>query len=128
MGAHVFLSYTSADRALAERITKSLDDAGLTVTSPETLVRPGDSVPDALKKALTETDVMVAIVPPEGSPGSNNVSFEVGAAEGLNKPVLTVVTNPAAVGSSLRFQQISADLSDLVTRVRAVLNRPAGPP
>ncbi len=123
MGAHVFLSYASADRVLAERISKSLDDVGLTVTRPEALT-PGAPVFDVLKKTLAETDLMVVIVPQEGSAGSNNVSFEVGAAEGLNKPVVAVVKNATQVDDLRRFQRVSAaDIPGLVAQVQAALKR-----
>lgn len=123
MGAHVFLSYASADRVLAERISKSLDDVGLTVTRPEAPT-PDAPVFDVLKKTLAETDLMVVIVPQEGSAGSNNVSFEVGAAEGLNKPVVAVVRNATQVEDLRRFQRVSAaDIPGLVAQVQAALKR-----
>lgn len=128
MGAHVFLTYTTADRALGEQIAKSLDGAGLTVTQPEAATASGAAGSDTLKTALNETDVMVAIVPPEGSPGSNNVSFEIGAAEGLNKPVLAVVKDTAKVSDLRRFRHVSAaDLPNLVAQVQAALKRSAEP-
>ncbi|EJW13519.1 hypothetical protein A33M_3503 [Rhodovulum sp. PH10] len=123
MGAHVFLSYASADRALADEITRSLGEAGLTVTRPDTIAAPTDGPSlDALKTALTNADVMIAIVPPTGTPGSNNVSFEVGAADALDKPVVAVTNDVSDAIDFGRFQPVSAkDLPDLVRHVRALL-------
>ncbi|MGZ9105901.1 MAG: hypothetical protein ACXW3M_08810, partial [Rhodoplanes sp.] len=59
--------------------------------------RAGDRWAEAVKSALTDSDLMVFIVPSEGAAGSNNVFFEAGVAEGLKKPVVAVVKNPSDI-------------------------------
>ena len=125
MGPHpsVFMSFAWDDRELADQVTKSLNDAGLTVNRPDTELRAGDRWAEAVKSALTDSDLMVFIVPPEGAAGSNNVFFEAGVAEGLKKPVVAVVKNPSDIQNIRSVPFVSAqDMSGLIRQVHATLN------
>lgn len=124
MGAHVFISYAEPDRELADQVAKSLDDAGLTVKRPETKLQGGDRWADAVMTALTDSDLMVIIVPPEGVAGSNNAYFELGVADGLKKPVVAVVKNPVDMPKIKFAPYVPADdISGLINQVQAALNK-----
>ncbi len=124
MGAHpsVFVSFARADHELADQITKSLDHAGLAVKRPDTDLQAGELWADAVKSALTDSDLMVFIKPPEGATGSNNAFFELGVAGALKKPVVAVVKSPSDVSDMRATPIVSAgDLTGLIDQVQALL-------
>jgi nucleoside 2-deoxyribosyltransferase len=126
MGAHpsIFISHSRADRELADQIAKSLDDAGLAVKWPETELHGGDRWAEAVKAALTDSDVMVIIVPAEGAAGSNNAFFELGIAGALNKPIVAVVTDSSNRSDIKAAPVVPADdLSGLLGKVEAALKK-----
>lgn len=119
----VFVSYSSKDKKMAGEI-----DAVLKVLRMEPFLAHGDSIEtgkqwkEAVREAIRECDILVALVTPNFRE-SEYTEQEVGAAWGLKKPVLTILTDgekpsgfivdwqgvkytgypPAAAGEIMRF-------------------------
>ena len=62
----------------------------MTVWIDDLDVSPGESVRDALESGLRRSDVIVALVDPE-HPAKPNLFFELGAAIGMGKRVVSIV-------------------------------------
>jgi nucleoside 2-deoxyribosyltransferase len=135
MGAHpsVFLSFGWDDRDLADQLTQTLHDAGISVRRTETELRAGDRWADAVTSAIRDFDLILFIAPLEGEAGSNNAFFELGVAGALRKPVVPVVKDARDAANLAKMhvpsfladrQWLSArDLPDLVDEVRTALRQ-----
>ncbi|MBM3224479.1 MAG: toll/interleukin-1 receptor domain-containing protein [Candidatus Tectomicrobia bacterium] len=76
----VFISHSSTDEKLAQRIAHVLRDAGFQVWDA-TQILPGDNWGIQLAKALQESEAMVVLLTPN-SVHAPNLSYEVGYALG----------------------------------------------
>lgn len=61
----VFLSYASADRAMARDLAVQMEKAGFDVFFFDDLVEPGGNVPLAIGKALDRANAMVVLLSPD---------------------------------------------------------------
>jgi hypothetical protein len=61
----VYISYPRTNSALAERIVKELDQAGLDVWFDEREIFPGDNWAGKISEALKESDAMVVVLTPD---------------------------------------------------------------
>lgn len=135
MGVHpsVFLSFGWDDRDIADQLTQTLKDAGISVRRPDTELRAGDRWADAVTSAISDADLLLFIAPSEGKAGSNNAFFELGVAGALKKPVVPVVKNARDVGDVGKINVPSflvdrrwfsaSDLPNLVDEVRSALRQ-----
>ncbi len=62
---NVFISYSHKDEALARKVGKALQVAGLDVWDAELEILPGDNWAEKIAKALKESDAMVVLLTPE---------------------------------------------------------------
>jgi hypothetical protein len=86
----VFISYGGSDAPWAERFSRHLESRGVDAwLSPEEIAL-GDPLVTAMEKALRESDVLVALVSPENVERPD-FNFEIGAALGLGKQIVSVV-------------------------------------
>lgn len=87
----VFISYSHADHSWAREFAKSMVDHGIDVWFDQFTVRAGDSLSDALEDGLRKSDALVLLITPE-SLGRPNLFFELGAAFGLNKKIIPIIS------------------------------------
>jgi hypothetical protein len=84
----VFLSYAGAERATADVIRRSLSAEGLRVFDP-TDAATGESIADAIWKALAKSDAIVVVLSSDEPPNPNTAA-ELGAAQAWHKPIYLV--------------------------------------
>lgn len=89
-GFHVFLSYSHSDRDWADSLAQALSKQKVRVWT-DALIRPGELVTDSIETALAQSKYIVFLVSPN-STRSSWAAFELGAALGMGKPVLPVVS------------------------------------
>lgn len=92
----VFLSYANADRPFAASLAKDLDQAGVNAWL-DSDVKPGDDWASVLRKELSESDLVIFVVPKDESPWA---LAEVGAARMLNKRILSVLPDRTRFANS----------------------------
>jgi len=103
----VFISHSATDSEWARSFASALKQRGVTVWFDEFDVKPGESWRDALEAGLRGSDVLVALLDPE-SRVNPNLFFEVGAAIGMGKQVVSIVpkdVNPNVSLSDIRLRQ-----------------------
>jgi hypothetical protein len=113
-GTQVFISHAASDSRFAGLLARSLTRMGIESRTDADLrheVRPERGA-SALAQALTEADLIVAIVS-DKSVTSPNLNFEVGAAIGQNKRVIPVLLSKTA-GRRFRVEWLRAALADSV--------------
>ena len=81
----IFISHSHNDNELAHQITESLTKKGLKVFDPDTEIRLGDSISDALEDALENSRHFILLISPDYI-SSERTNFEMGVALG-RKPV-----------------------------------------
>ena len=86
----VYISHSALDADWARSFAQALKQRGVTVWFDEFDVRPGESLRDALESGLRNSDVLVALLDPE-HPSKPALYFELGAAIGLGKRVVSIV-------------------------------------
>ncbi|MEK6302008.1 MAG: toll/interleukin-1 receptor domain-containing protein [Acidobacteriota bacterium] len=87
----IFISYSHSDQAWAREFAKSMVDNGIDVWSDQNTLRAGASYSDVLEEGLRKSDAVVLLVTRE-SLGRPNLLFELGAAFGLNKKIIPIVS------------------------------------
>jgi hypothetical protein len=88
-------AYISAPAGVDTRpIRQALESRGVRTFSPDQLDLPGMRLPDILREAVRRADLVVAVVDP--TVASNFVYYEVGYAEGMNKPAFVLLTEDAS--------------------------------
>ncbi len=75
-------------------IRKSLEAKGVRPFSPDELDLPGLRLDQILREALQRADIVVAVV--DATPASSFVFYEVGFAQGMNKPVIVLLMADAS--------------------------------
>jgi len=86
----VFISHSALDADWARSFAQALRQRGVAVWFDEFDVHPGESLRDALESGLRGSDVLVALLDPE-HPAKPALFFELGAAIGMGKKVVTIV-------------------------------------
>ena len=125
----VFISYShaDADREWVRAFVEALQRRGLKVWYDEFEVSPGESLREALEKGLRGSDVIVFLVTP-GSVERANMFFEIGAAVGMGKRVLAIVSkdvDPSLLPQPLRTRRFLAQGSPEETADELVSKTPA---
>jgi hypothetical protein len=104
----VFVSYShERDAAWARSFAQALKGKGVNVWFDEFDVQPGESLRDALESGLRGSDVLVALLDAE-SPAKPNLFFELGAAIGMGKRVVTIVPkgmDPSSLPLDVRLRR-----------------------
>jgi hypothetical protein len=86
----VFISYSKGDAEWARSFAEALKQRGVRVWLDQFQIAAGESLRDALERGLRESDVFVALIDP-GSSLRPNFFFELGAAIGMGKRVVSIV-------------------------------------
>jgi hypothetical protein len=89
---HVFVSYSYADREVAQRIAERLRGSNLRVWFPEWELTAGDSIADRVREAINSSDVLLVLLSPS-SVASKWVHLELNTflAGEIDKRAITVV-------------------------------------
>ena len=126
----LFLSYPSAQRPLAERLTLALESEGHDVFMDRTDLKVGEAFHQALREAIERADLFVFLITPESvAPGSYALA-ELGMAQqkwrrpsGCVLPVMVVATPIAALPAYLAAVTVLAPRGETVAEVVAAVSR-----
>lgn len=86
---HVFLSYSTADRALAEDLSRRLESKGVPIWIAPRDIPPGSDYSEAIEDALETSSAVVALVS-AGANASRHVKAEIEIAFSRGKPLFPV--------------------------------------
>lgn len=103
----VFISHSATDADWARSFAQALKERGVSVWFDEFNVQPGESWREALEAGLRSSDVLVALFDAESS-SKPNLFFELGAALGMGKRVVSIVpkgTDPGALPLNVRSRR-----------------------
>jgi len=103
----VFISYSALDVEWARSFAHALQERGMPVWFDEFDVHPGESIREALESGLRGSDVLVALLDP-ASPAKPTLCFELGAAIGMGKRVVSIVpkgTDPGNLPLNVRMRR-----------------------
>ena len=90
MKKRIFISYARADYAFAHQLLSALRDFNIEGWMDDTDIAAGSAVGDAVRSAIQKASAVVVLVSPM-SVRSQWVSFEVGAAQALQKPIVPIL-------------------------------------
>jgi hypothetical protein len=96
--ANVFISYARKDHDFAHRLARQLERQGDNILLDKFTV--GGNVADGLRLALTDADGVVVVLS-DAALNSNQVMFELGAADALGKSIMAVTTTDASLREPL---------------------------
>jgi nucleoside 2-deoxyribosyltransferase len=88
----VFISYSQDDREWVRAFADALRQQQVEVWLDQWEIKAGDSLRDSLEAGLRQSDAIVAVVTSSNA-RSPNVFFELGAALGMGKRLIPVVSN-----------------------------------
>ena len=91
-GYDVFLSHSTAAPDWSRDFARELRDQGLSVFFDVEAVRPGAPVEETVRTSLQNSGSVVVVLDPSSS-SSRWTAFEVGAALGMGKRVVSVVSS-----------------------------------
>lgn len=94
----VFLSYDKSVTPEALSIARSLSDAGLRVWTGNEMLKPGDHILEAIKKAIEESDRFVVVLADSPSPWQGE---ELAFAMARHLKIIPVLVRGARVPTSL---------------------------
>jgi hypothetical protein len=94
--AKVFVSFSNRDAAVAEKIAHALQE----IKSPSKVkafldrdFKKGDDIRKTIQTNLETSDAILVVAASPEAVSNSWVSYEVGMAEGLNKPVIVLMSN-----------------------------------
>jgi hypothetical protein len=118
---HVFLSYSSRDTHIVERLIASLSKAGYTVWVDRKRIRGGTEWPGEIVDAIeAAAAVLVALSP--GAMESHHVSKELALAGSANKLIVPVWIERTAVSKKLKYYLADIQQVDLASDFDAGLD------
>jgi hypothetical protein len=86
---HVFLSYSTADRPLAETLLRRLESKGVSVWIAPRDIPPGSDYSEAIENALDSSSAVVALIS-QSANASRHVKAEIEIAFSRGKPLFPV--------------------------------------
>jgi len=98
----VFVSYASADVAVAELLCNAAERAGITCWIAPRNVRPGDVYADAIVQAITACRIFVVVLS-ESSVVSGHVLREVERASAKKRPIISFRIDVTALPPALEY-------------------------
>lgn len=96
----VFLSYARGDEPVARELTASLGQEQLMGWMDQTDIAAGEAIACKVKESLREASVIVVLLS-ERSLRNQWVQFEIGAAIGMNKPIIPILIGQPGIEPSL---------------------------
>ena len=88
--SQIFISYSRANRTIAEQLTRVLEQQGLSVWVDYKTLKGGSTWEDEVENALRNADIFVTILSKE-SVNSNWVHAETGYALSLKKRIIPIL-------------------------------------
>jgi len=102
MAQQVFISYSAADKATAERVCAALEQAGISCWIAPRNIEPGTDYPTALVAAIRSVSVLVLILT-ESAAASPHILSEVGHAFSGKKRIIPFCISQKAVPDDLEY-------------------------
>lgn len=93
---HVFVSFAASDQAQASDLIEKLKQNPNVKVCSTSRLRAGEQFKKEIPRALSESDYFFVLLSPT-SVESALVQTELGAAWGLDKPIIPVVTTPDVI-------------------------------
>jgi nucleoside 2-deoxyribosyltransferase len=93
----VFISHSARDGALADIIPRELERLGRSVFIDRRDILPGQDFREALRTAIQESKTVLALISSPHAAANSWMGYEVGMAEALGKPVLTLASDRLAL-------------------------------
>ncbi len=127
----VFLSYSQPNQEWARSLAEALSKRGVKVWFDEWDILPGDRLSDQIEQALRESEYVLMLVG-EDSAESASSAFELGAAIGMGKTIVPVVSPSVPIESlagpirSRRFvrssdtEQVAEQLSNEIFKPNSI--------
>jgi predicted nucleotide-binding protein len=103
----VFISHSAQDADWARLFAQALKQRGVTVWIDDLDVRSGESLREALESGFRGSDVLVALMDLD-HPAKPNLFFELGAAIGMGKQVVSIFpkgADPLSLPSDVRMRR-----------------------
>jgi TIR domain len=113
----VFISHSFSDESWTREFANSLQQRGLKVWRDSNGIHRGHSLTEGIERGLRESTV-IALLVTRDSMNRPNLFFEIGAAMGMGKPLIPVVSkdvDPSALPASLRERRYLLKSSPDVT-------------
>lgn len=92
MPLNIFISYSSQDRNLVNKVCNTIENKDVCVFVDEYSIDCGENITDQIVKAINKCDLFVLLWS-KNSKKSEWVQQEIGIAKGKQKPILPVVLN-----------------------------------
>ncbi len=92
MSYNIFISYSSKDKELANKISDTMTNEDVVVFVADNSINFGESIPKNIEKAIKKCDLFVVLWS-KNSKRSEWVQQEIGIVKGKQKPILPVVLN-----------------------------------
>ncbi|CAG0975506.1 hypothetical protein ANAEL_01423 [Anaerolineales bacterium] len=101
---HVFISYSHTDTTFADKLTKSLEQAGYEVWLDSTDIQTGTRWDDEIVKGLNSSETFLVLLSNKAT-ASQNVKDEIGYALDHGKQILPILLEPCDIPFRLRRVQ-----------------------
>ena len=116
----VFIAYSHSDtdKQWVREFAQSLERHGFSVWLDVNQISAGDSLPRAIEKGLRDSDIIVFLTPQ--SVNRPNLYFELGAALGMGKRVVSIVPrdlDPSLLPQPLRIRKFLPQASPEETAI-----------
>ena len=89
----VFLSYGTRDKSSAALVRRALTALKISVFDSGSDVKAGENWRDVIQRAIRAVDLVVVVVESTDGAASSWVSYEIGMAEALRKPVVILASH-----------------------------------
>lgn len=86
----LFISYSAPDSDWTRAFASALREIGVDVWFAEFDIRPGDLIGEAVEAGFRNSDIIILLIN-DDIVRSNNFFFELGAALGMNKKIISIV-------------------------------------
>jgi TolB-like protein/tetratricopeptide (TPR) repeat protein len=113
----LFISYASADRAVADELTAFLEQRGVRCWIAPRDVPPGALYADAIVRAINEARALVVILS-HNSTGSSHVGKELERASSKRRPIIAVRIDAAQLTPAFEYFLSESQWVDLVSETR----------
>jgi len=115
----LFVSYASADRAIADDLTAYLEARGVRCWIAPRDVPPGALYADAIVRAINEARALILILS-HNSTGSSHVGKELERASSKRKPIIAVRVDAAQLTPAFEYFLSESQWVDLLSESREV--------
>ena len=102
MDKRVFISYSSQDKAIADRVCEALENAGVSCWIAPRNINPGADFPNAIMQGIAASQTLVALLS-DRALASPHVLSEIGHAFNEKKVLLPVRLSAAALAADFEF-------------------------